>query len=141
MKEEIEERLLNRALNLTKKAQNILKEICEHNMELQEYFALQGTELKINKAKRTKEKSLLPDNYNISEEMQIWLKTNKFLNVEVKEELDKFKDYHLSKNNRYSDWDAAFRTWMRNTRIFAKPFARERKKSIEEILEHESSNI
>jgi hypothetical protein len=30
------------------------------------------------------------------------------------EEMDKFKDFHQSRGNRFVDWDRAFNTWLRN---------------------------
>lgn len=37
-------------------------------------------------------------------------------------ELDAFKDYHLAHGSLMADWEAAFRTWMRNsTRWDKKP--------------------
>jgi hypothetical protein len=39
--------------------------------------------------------------------------------AEIDAELEPFKDYHLMKGSVFVDWDAAFRTWMRNARKFA----------------------
>ncbi len=36
----------------------------------------------------------------------------------------RFRDHHLSKGSRFKDWDAAFRTWIRNELKFSKPDSR-----------------
>lgn len=30
------------------------------------------------------------------------------------EEIEAFKDYHLARDSKFADWEAAFRTWLRN---------------------------
>ena len=35
------------------------------------------------------------------------------------DELEGFRDYHLKKGSQFVDWDAAFRTWLRNGKKFA----------------------
>ena len=36
------------------------------------------------------------------------------LGLSLFEEMDKFKDFHHSRGNRFVDWDRAFNTWLRN---------------------------
>jgi hypothetical protein len=38
---------------------------------------------------------------------------------DLEDQIEAFRDYHLKKGNEYADWDAAFRTWMRNSKKFA----------------------
>ena len=40
------------------------------------------------------------------------------LGVSLFEEMDKFKDFHQSRGNRFVDWDRAFNTWLRNAAEF-----------------------
>jgi hypothetical protein len=43
----------------------------------------------------------------------------KLMGIEnVEEERDRFVDHHRAKGSRFSDWDAAWRTWSRNARDF-----------------------
>jgi hypothetical protein len=37
----------------------------------------------------------------------------------VSAEVENFKDHHTAKGSRFKDWDAAFRTWLRNAAKFA----------------------
>ena len=39
---------------------------------------------------------------------------------EIDNEADQFRDYHVSKQNRFRDWDAAWRTWVRNSIKFGR---------------------
>jgi hypothetical protein len=45
----------------------------------------------------------------------------KELNVSLSDEFPKFIDFHKAKGNVYKDWDAALRTWIRNSINFRKP--------------------
>ena len=40
------------------------------------------------------------------------------LGVSIRGELPAFIDYHRSKRSRFVDWQAAFRTWLRNANRF-----------------------
>ncbi len=55
----------------------------------------------------------LPSNFSLSDSLCSWsLRKGPTLNIE--EEVDQFKDYHLAKGSLMKDWEAAFRTWIRN---------------------------
>jgi len=41
-----------------------------------------------------------------------------FSETEINDEADQFGNFHRSKQNRYRDWDAAWRTWLGNARKF-----------------------
>ncbi len=41
-----------------------------------------------------------------------------FSSFEIQKEIPQFRDYHTAKGSVMKDWDAAFRTWMRNSRKF-----------------------
>lgn len=45
------------------------------------------------------------------------LKQN-FSQQEIQNEADKFRDYHLAKGSTFKDWNAAWRTWLRNSRKY-----------------------
>ena len=49
----------------------------------------------------------------------------KELNVSLSEEFPKFVDFHKAKGNYYKDWDAALRTWIRNSVKFNKPLGKQ----------------
>jgi hypothetical protein len=44
-----------------------------------------------------------------------------FTPQEIDHEADRFRDYHLARASIFSDWDAAWRTWIGNARKFATP--------------------
>lgn len=39
-----------------------------------------------------------------------------FPTVELDEELEKFRDFHMAKGSKFVDWYRALRTWLRNAR-------------------------
>lgn len=41
-----------------------------------------------------------------------------FSDMEINDEADRFANFHSSKQNRFRDWDAAWRTWLGNARKF-----------------------
>ena len=41
-----------------------------------------------------------------------------FSETEINDEADRFGNFHRSKQNRFRDWDAAWRTWLGNARKF-----------------------
>jgi len=41
-----------------------------------------------------------------------------FSQMEIDHEADRFRNHHLSKQSRFRDWDAAWRTWLGNARKF-----------------------
>ena len=47
------------------------------------------------------------------------------LGVSVSRELPKFRDYHAAKGKPMKDWQAAFRTWLRNAKEFARQPAKQ----------------
>jgi hypothetical protein len=51
----------------------------------------------------------VPSDRNITDAEEIGLSEK-----EIENEAAQFRDYHHSKQNRYRDWDAAWRTWCRN---------------------------
>lgn len=47
------------------------------------------------------------------------------LGVPLSQELPKFRDHHSAKGTTMKDWQAAFRTWLRNAKQFTRPSARD----------------
>ena len=47
------------------------------------------------------------------------------LGVPLGQELPKFRDHHSAKGTTMKDWQAAFRTWLRNAKQFARPSPRD----------------
>lgn len=42
-------------------------------------------------------------------------------NVNVEREAEQFRDFHRAKGSKFKDWDASFRTWLRNAPGFGAP--------------------
>lgn len=62
---------------------------------------------------------VIPTDFPLSDSLRSWaIKAGPTLNITV--ELDQFKDYHLAKGSLMKNWDAAFRTWIRNAIKFSK---------------------
>jgi hypothetical protein len=54
-----------------------------------------------------------PESFPISDELKEWASKN-VPTVDVDRETEKFLDHHRSKGDRFVDWPAAWRKWMRN---------------------------
>lgn len=80
-------------------------------------------------ARSARTKSKMPDNFSLTARMTEFA-LDKGLVPES--ELEKFKDYHRPRENRFSDWEAVWRTWCRNAVAI-----RERSKSGESLSKHE----
>jgi len=61
----------------------------------------------------------LPDDWVPSEKNIQDAHAKDFTDLEIQNEADKFRDYHLAKGTTFKDWDAGWRTWLRNTRKFS----------------------
>ena len=49
----------------------------------------------------------------------------KELNISLSDEFPKFIDFHQAKGSVYKDWDAALRTWIRNSVKFNRPLSKQ----------------
>ena len=56
----------------------------------------------------------IPNDKNVQDAMD-----RGFSAQEIENEADRFANFHRSKQNRFRDWDAAWRTWLGNARKFA----------------------
>jgi uncharacterized protein YdaU (DUF1376 family) len=66
-----------------------------------------------------KRATAIPENWVPSERNIQDAIDRQFSEKEISNEADQFRDYNLSKGNRYKDWDAAWRTWLGNSRKFS----------------------
>lgn len=67
------------------------------------------------KGRQPMKSTQLPKDFKISESVTKWLAEQEgSVMVDIEKEFLAFKDFHLSKGNVFKDWDAAFRTWLRN---------------------------
>jgi hypothetical protein len=55
----------------------------------------------------------VPNERNIAD-----AESKNFTDEEIDHEADRFRNYHHSRQSRYRDWDAAWRTWIGNARKF-----------------------
>lgn len=60
-----------------------------------------------------------------------WSSRTGLQSPDLEEQTERFRDHHLSKSSRMSDWSAAWRTWTRNTVKFLEDRDRERPGSVE----------
>ena len=64
-------------------------------------------------------KRAIPDDFKASPRIVELARQNGWPNPES--ELDAFRDYHLAHGSIMADWEAAFRTWLRNRARWDKP--------------------
>lgn len=69
---------------------------------------------------RAKKATQIPETYIAQEQHHDLAKE---LGVNILAEIPKFVDYHKAKGSTMKDWDAALRTWIRNSARFSKPTA------------------
>jgi hypothetical protein len=43
------------------------------------------------------------------------------LSLDIDSEFEHFKEHHIAKGNKFSDWGMAFHTWLRNAEKFSQP--------------------
>ena len=56
----------------------------------------------------------IPNDKNIAD-----AQARHFSAKEIQDEADRFRDHHLARDTHFRDWDAAWRTWLGNSRKFA----------------------
>ena len=72
------------------------------------------------KGRQPMKSTQLPKESNVSDSVKSWWNEQGLDIALLDNELPAFKDFHLSKGSVFKDWDAAFRTWMRNSLKFNK---------------------
>ena len=76
-------------------------------------------ELRGAKAQRQRKPEIdLPDGWIPSDKNVQDAIDRGFSDQEINDEADRFANFHSSKQNRFRDWDAAWRTWLGNARKF-----------------------
>jgi len=65
-----------------------------------------------------KKKTPLPDDFSVNDRMVVLAKENGW--PSPASEIEAFKDHHIAHGSMMADWDAAFRTWLRNCKKWAK---------------------
>lgn len=68
-----------------------------------------------------KHRRQLPDDFSLSENLTSFAAKMGLNGTRVNEVFAQFTDYHRSRGSMMLDWDAAWRTWVRNERKFQKP--------------------
>lgn len=70
-------------------------------------------------SKDKKIKHKIPDDFAVSEGIREWAREKDLPDPDG--EIEQFRDHHSAKGTTMLDWDAAFRTWLRNAKKWAKP--------------------
>jgi len=65
-----------------------------------------------------KQLTILPENFSPNETN---IKNAERLGLDLQACTEAFKDFHLSKGNRFADWNMALNTWLRNQVGFSRP--------------------
>lgn len=68
---------------------------------------------------KAKRKTAFPEDWTPNEKCLAHAREN-YPSMPVSIEVEKFRDYHLSKGSKNADWDAAWRTWCRNGNGYVK---------------------
>jgi len=68
--------------------------------------------------KHTSRRTLIPEDFEVSDEIITLAKKNGW--PDPRSEVEAFKDYHIAQGTLMFDWEAAFRTWLRNCLRFNK---------------------
>ena len=72
---------------------------------------------------RPKRATQVPDDFAVTEKLEQWgaAQDPPFAVSAMRVEVPQFVDYYQAKGETRKDWDASFRTWMRNSRKWQKP--------------------
>lgn len=65
-------------------------------------------------SKGEKRATLPPGDFSLSDSLKTWVKKESIPEIIIPMEIEKFLDHHRKKGDKFVDWDAAFRTWLRN---------------------------
>jgi len=61
----------------------------------------------------------IPEDFSVSDRIIELARQNKW--PDPHKEIEAFRDYHLARGTTMADWEAAFRTWLRNATQWRKP--------------------
>jgi hypothetical protein len=84
--------------------------------------ALAALKSKVRKSGRVPSSSPLPSDWEPRPEERA---TAASAGLDWLREAEAFRDHHAAKGSRFTDWHAAFRTWLRNAVKFSKPVPRQ----------------
>lgn len=62
----------------------------------------------------------LPTDFELTDPMYEWAATLGLSETQIAAESEKWADHHRAKGNKFSDWTASWRNWMRNSVRYAK---------------------
>ena len=61
----------------------------------------------------------IPENWVPSDRNIADAEARQFSAKEIEDEADRFRNHHIARDTRFRDWDAAWRTWLGNSRKFS----------------------
>jgi len=64
--------------------------------------------------KRKNPRTAAPDHFPITDKLRQWAQRKGIPEAVLEIETEQFLDHHRAKDSRFSDWEAAWRTWMTN---------------------------
>jgi hypothetical protein len=67
---------------------------------------------KAPKKKRVSTKTILPTDFVVTEKHRLFARKHGFRSPDLL--VEAFRDHHAARGTTFADWDAAFRTWIRN---------------------------
>ena len=65
---------------------------------------------------RKKPMTSFPDGFQITANHMKWAGAKGFKDWDLDQQMEAFRDFHLSKGSRFAEWDRAFYTWLRNAK-------------------------
>ncbi len=104
----------------------IVEQVASNPLAEREQVAPRGEDIKLQSREparlnghKRKAETPPPDSFEITETMWTWATEQGVAHERVEAETAKFLDHHKAKASKFSDWNAAWRTWMRNSVEFA----------------------
>jgi hypothetical protein len=92
------------------------------------YLSLKSSKM-VKYMKHTSRRTLIPEDFEVSQEIMEMVAARNW--PDPREQLQKFKDFHLAHGTLMFDWEAAFRTWLNNAVGFgAKPMPKVQAKDL-----------
>jgi hypothetical protein len=64
--------------------------------------------------RKGKKRTVMPNGYTITADLLRFAEEHGWDSSRAKDEFDRFADYHRAKGSVFADWDASWRTWVRN---------------------------
>lgn len=92
-----------------------------------------------NQTKPKKLKHKIPEDFAVSDKIREWAKAEGLPDPDL--EFGHFRDHHTANGSIFADWDAALRTWIRNSKRFNKSPAEKPKSTfVEKMRAKEGKN-